>query len=105
MFEYLLKRIQNTPEHKSEELKDSVRRACELIAARNNCPEHHQYGGTKPIYTDEIILDAFKVCITLGIREPLRDLAAAFKKGVPNCALQSLRDLISEFGFEEVKPM
>ncbi|KAG9837886.1 hypothetical protein KCU98_g10477, partial [Aureobasidium melanogenum] len=105
MLEYLLKRIQNTPEHKSGELKDSVRRACELIAARNNHPGQLPYGRTKPTYTDEIILDAFKVCITLGIRKPLRDLATAFKKGIPDSVLQSLRDLISEVGFEEVKPI
>ncbi|KAG9965878.1 hypothetical protein KCU61_g1260, partial [Aureobasidium melanogenum] len=105
MLEYLLKRIQNTPEHKSGKLKDSVRCVCELIAARNNYPGQLPYGRTKPTYTDEIILDAFKVCITLGIREPLRDLTTAFKKGIPDFALQSLRDLISEVGFGEVKPM
>ncbi|KAH0157794.1 hypothetical protein KCU67_g7769, partial [Aureobasidium melanogenum] len=105
MLEHLLKRIQNTPEHKSGELKDSVRRACELIAARNNHPGQLPYGRTKPTYTDEIILYAFKVCITLGVREPLRNLATAFKKEIPDFALQSLRDLISEVGFEEVKPI
>ncbi|KAH0022252.1 hypothetical protein KCU78_g5824, partial [Aureobasidium melanogenum] len=105
MLEYLVKRTQKTPEHKSRELKDSVRRACEIIAARNNHPGQLPYGRTKPTYTDEIILDAFKVCITLGIREPLRDLATAFKKGIPDFALQSLRDLISQVGFEEIKPI
>jgi ribosomal protein S7 len=105
MLEYLTKRVQDTPKLKSEELKQSVRRACDLIAARNNSPGCYQHGGTRPTYTDEIILDAFKVCITLGMREPLRDLVTAFRNETPDFVVRSLRDLISGIGFEEIKPM
>jgi ribosomal protein S7 len=105
MLEYLVKRVQNTPEPQSEKLKESVRRACELIATRNNHPGRNPYGGTKSIYTDEIILDAFKVCMKLNIREPLRDLATAFQNTLPDFAKQSLQTLVSEIGFEEIRPM
>ena len=105
MLEYLIKRVQDTPELKSKELKDSICRACELIAARNNYPGRFPYGGLKPTYTDEIILDAFKVCITLNMREPLRDLATAFQNELPEFVIQSLQNLTHEVGFGETKPM
>jgi len=105
MLEYLLERTQNTPELQAEELRESVRRACDLISTRNNYPGRYPYGGTKPTYTDEIISDAFKVCMKLSTREPLRDLATAFQNQVPDFAIQSLRELISEVGFGEIKPM
>lgn len=103
--EYLMKRVQSTPEFRAGELRESVSRACELIATRNNSLGHYSYGGTKPTYADEIVLDAFKVCTKLGIRKPLRDLATAFQNKVPDFAIQSLQHLISEVGFAEVKPM
>jgi hypothetical protein len=109
MLEYLLKRVQNTPQPKSQELRESVRRACEFLAIRNNNPGrylgHYPFDGTELAYTDNTILDAFKVCTTLGIREPLRNLATAFKNEIPDFVIQSLRDLISGVGFEEIKPM
>ncbi|KAG2165490.1 hypothetical protein JADG_005229 [Aureobasidium aubasidani] len=105
MLAYLQKRVQNTPEQKSEELKRSVYRACELVAARNNNPGHYAYGGEKPTYTDEMVLEAFKTCMALGLRVPLPALATAFKKELPEFALQSLRRLTTEVGFEEIKPM
>jgi hypothetical protein len=105
MLEYLVKRVQDTPESRSEDLRESIRRACELIATRNNHPGRNLYGGTKSTYTDEIILDAFKVCMRLNIREPLRDLATAFQNTLPDFAKQSLQTLISEIGFKEIKPM
>lgn len=105
MLDYLMKRVQDTPELKSKDLRESVRRACELIAARKNRPGLYPHGGTKPTYTDELILDAFKVCMELNMREPLRDLATAFQNTLPEFAMQSLQKLISEIGFEEVKPI
>ncbi|TIA72952.1 hypothetical protein D6C76_06793 [Aureobasidium pullulans] len=105
MLAYLQKRVQNTPEQKSEELKRSVYRACELVAARNNNPGHYAYGGEKPTYTDEMVLEAFKTCMALGLRVPLPALATAFKKELPEFALQSLRRLTTEVGFEEIKPI
>ncbi|THW04320.1 hypothetical protein D6D26_02848 [Aureobasidium pullulans] len=105
MLAYLQKRVQNTPEQKSEELKRSVYRACELVAARNNNPGHYAYGGEKPTYTDEMVLEAFKTCMALWLRAPLPALATAFKKELPEFALQSLRRLTTEVGFEEIKPM
>jgi hypothetical protein len=41
----------------------------------------------------------------LNMREPLRDLANAFKNTLPEFAMQSLQTLISEIGFKQVKPM
>ncbi|THY80031.1 hypothetical protein D6C93_10081 [Aureobasidium pullulans] len=105
MLAYLQKRVQNTPEQKSEELKRSVYRACELVAARNNNPGHYAYGDEKPTYTDEMVLEAFKTCMALGLRVPLPALATAFKKELPEFALQSLRRITSEVGFEEIKPI
>lgn len=105
MLEYLIKRVQDAPESKSKELRDSISRACEFIATRNNQPGHFLSGGIKPTYTDEIILDAFKVCMTLGMREPLRNLATAFKNELPEFVIQSLQNLIHEVSFEEIKPM
>lgn len=104
MLEYLMRRVQKTPE-KSQDFKESVRRACELIAARNNRPGTLPYGGLKPTYEDELIMDAFKACMTLNMREPLRDLATAFQKKLPEFVIQSLRDLISGVCFGEIKPM
>ncbi|THY36408.1 hypothetical protein D6C99_10139 [Aureobasidium pullulans] len=52
-------------------------------------------------YTSE----AFKTCMALGLRVPLPALATAFKKELPEFALQSLRRLTTEVGFEEIKPM
>jgi hypothetical protein len=60
MLEYLMERVQSTPELRARELRESVSRACELIATRNDYPGKYPYGGTKPTYTDEIILNAFK---------------------------------------------
>jgi hypothetical protein len=86
MLEYLVKRVQGT-------------------ATRNNHPGEYMSGATKPTYSDDIVLNAFKVCMTLGMREPLRDLATAFQNKVPDFAIQSLQDLISTIGFEEIKHM
>jgi len=105
MLEYLIKRVQDTPEIKSKELRESICRACELITAKNNHPGRLLYGDMKPTYTDEIILDAFKVCMTLDMRGPLRDLATAFQKELPEFVIHSLQNLIHEVGFEEIKPM
>lgn len=105
MLEYLIKRVQDAPEAKSRELRNSISRACELIAARNNYPGHFPYGGMKPTYTDEIILDAFRVCMKLNMQGPLRHLATAFKNELPEFVIQSLQNLIHEVGFEEIKPM
>jgi hypothetical protein len=105
MLEYLVKRVQNTPELQARGLRKSVSRACELIATGNNNPGRYTYGGTKLKYTDETVLDAFKVCMKLSMREPLNNLATAFHNKVPEFVIQSLQDLISEVGFEEIKPM
>jgi hypothetical protein len=105
MLEYLTKRVSSTSESQSEDLRESVRRACELVATRNNHPGRTLYGDMKSTYTDEIFLDAFKVCMRLNIREPLRDLATAFQNTLPEFAKQSLQNLISETGFEEIKPI
>jgi hypothetical protein len=105
MLEYLVKRVQGTPELQARGLRQSVSRACELIATRNNHPGEYMSGATKPTYSDDIVLNAFKVCMTLGMREPLRDLATAFQNKVPDFAIQSLQDLISTIGFEEIKHM
>lgn len=105
MLDYLIKRVQTTPELKSKELRESICRACELLAARNNHPGRLLYGDMKPTYTDEIIPDAFKICMTLNMRETLRDLATAFQKKLPEFVIQSLQNLIHEVGFEEIKPM
>jgi hypothetical protein len=105
MLEYLMKRVQSTPELRAGELRESVSRACELIATRNNNPGNYPYGSIKPTYSDEVILDAFKVCTELSMRKPLKDLATAFQNKLPDFAIQSLQHLISEVGFEEIKPM
>jgi hypothetical protein len=43
--------------------------------------------------------------MALGLRVPLPALATAFKKELPEFALQSLRRLTTEVGLEEIKPM
>jgi hypothetical protein len=102
MLEYLVKRVQHAPELKSQELRKSVHRACELIATHNHQVVGYPYRCEDPIYTNDIILDAFKVCMTLGMREPLKDLATSFQNEIPDYAVQSLRNLIPEVGFEEI---
>jgi hypothetical protein len=104
LLEYLTKRIQNSPELKSKELRTSVCRACELIATQNSIGRY-SYGSPEPTYSDDIVLDAFKVCMTLGMREPLQELVTAFRTKLPEFAIQSLRNLISEVGFGEIEPM